>query len=480
MIRLQSFDWPRLYEIPEPTSSTFFMEGYTGPACPIPPPSLLQVPAPSATQSAPPALPPQEPSLPPVSKPKQKPHQKKAKAGPKPEEGSKPVVGSSNLAVASSVDKPSIAPQAPKGKKRKADSMVAGPKKICIVSQEFIEDSDEETPMSKSQPRVEPMPKPKSRPQVFVEIAPPSSQSEPRVDKEIQRKPPSKSQRRVGSAKPSKRLVDPAISAERLQRQNAAIEQGKYQLATTPCETCSRRLNRSIVPCAMVTSGKEAACFTCSIGKTYCNFSGRKIKDEEEGEVKIGRKRVKKTKAKQDVKMAEVNDGGPDAQMTVDLKTTGVGQSTGKGKQKLVEMSEGESFDFDVEMADLSHGEMVINETEAGITSRPDKGKARATPAIVIEPPTPTPVKISSPVLAAGMADGDAAMSNEQGKDHRHIQYIELNSKQTPYSTSTRPRLTIPLPSQEVPSWHWIFVGSVHHIPRRLIVSIFFFKYYYY
>ena len=132
-------------------------------------------------------------------------------------------------------------------------------------------------------------------------------------------------------------------------------------------------------------------------------------------------------KAKQDVKMAEVNDGGRDAQMTVDLKTTGVGQSTGKGKQKLVEMSEGESFDFDVEMADLSHGEMVINETEAGITSRPDKGKARATPAIVIEPPTLTPVKISSPVLASGMADMDAAMF-EQGKDHRHIQYIELNS----------------------------------------------------
>lgn len=343
-----------------------------------------------------------------MSKPKPKPRKKKPiKAGP-----------SNQLAVPSE-DKPTIAPQVPKGKKRKGDSIEARPKKSRIVSVEFIDDTDDDETqpklMSKSPPQVEPPPKPKSQPMVVVEIpAKPQAQSRPRVDTETETepKPKSKSRRRVGEEKPIQRLIDPILSAERLQKQNAAIDQGKYRLATTPCETCTRRLDRYIVPCAVVTSRKEAACFTCKLGKTSCDFSGKKIKEETDGEeVKIVRKKVKKPK--QDVKMGEVTE--------VDLETTEVGQSKGKGKQD-VEMSEGGKGEVDVEMnevargdTELGHGETEVTheETEVGIT--PDKGKGRATPAITIEPPTPTPVKVTRVT-----EDMDVDMTYAKGKDHRH------------------------------------------------------------
>jgi hypothetical protein len=112
-------------------------------------------------------------------------------------------------------------------------------------------------------------------------------------------------------------------------------------------------------------TGGAAACFTCNLGKTHCSFN--------DGEVKVIRKRVKKPK--QDVKMAEVSEG-----LVVDVEMTEVGQSKGTGKQDLeIVRSETTHTEVDVEMA----------EPEVGTIARPDKGKGRATPAIIVEPPTP-------------------------------------------------------------------------------------------
>jgi hypothetical protein len=55
MLRKESIDWHTVYSVQEPISPTFFMENYAGPAIPIPPSHLLQVP--TVPQSAPPTLP---------------------------------------------------------------------------------------------------------------------------------------------------------------------------------------------------------------------------------------------------------------------------------------------------------------------------------------------------------------------------------------------------------------------------------------
>ena len=128
-----------------------------------------------------------------VSKPKPKSHKKKPEASP----SNQP---KSNEAT--------LKPQAlSKGKKRKGESMEAGPKKSQIVSQEFINTMDEETeaesrlvskPKSisttdeESEAESQPVSKPKSKTEVYVDIATkPPSQLRTQADK-IEAKPKSK------------------------------------------------------------------------------------------------------------------------------------------------------------------------------------------------------------------------------------------------------------------------------------------------
>ena len=66
---------------------------------------------------------------------------------------------------------------------------------------------------------------------------------------------------------------------------------------------------------------------------------------------------------------------------------TEVGQSKGTGKDN-VEMARSEARQdtkADVEMAEVT----LRSEPKLGTIARPDKGKGRATPAIIVEPPTP-------------------------------------------------------------------------------------------
>ena len=99
--------------------------------------------------------------------------------------------------------------------------------------------------------------------------------------------------------------------------------------------------------------------------------------------MKIVRKKEKKSKGKQDVEMAEV---GHDAEHTIDVDMADkVSQTKGKGQQK---QSEGRNGSIDVEMAEVEHVE-----TKVSIGAQLETDMARATPAIVIEPPTLTPDK---------------------------------------------------------------------------------------
>ncbi|EDR02923.1 uncharacterized protein LACBIDRAFT_307794 [Laccaria bicolor S238N-H82] len=89
--------------------------------------------------------------------------------------------------------------------------------------------------------------------------------------------------------------------------------------------------------------------------------------------------------------MAEgAEDGGEEESVVVVQRPK---TKTTKQDVEMAEVSEGESFDFnsikeeDSEMVDMTSGV----DAEVDTSSRPDKGKAWATPAIVIERPTPTP-----------------------------------------------------------------------------------------
>ncbi|EDR02973.1 uncharacterized protein LACBIDRAFT_331900 [Laccaria bicolor S238N-H82] len=101
--------------------------------------------------------------------------------------------------------------------------------------------------------------------------------------------------------------------------------------------------------------------------------------------------KAKKSKAKKSERMAEgAEDRGEEESVVVvrrpKMKAT-------KQDVEMAKVSEGESFDFesikeeDSEMVDMTLGV----DAEVGTSSRPDKGKVQATPAIVIERPTPTP-----------------------------------------------------------------------------------------
>jgi len=206
--------------------------------------------------------------------------------------------------------------------------MEAGPKKSRIVSQEFINTTDEETeaesrPVSKpksisttdeeSEAESRPVSKPKSKTEVYVDIATkPPSQFRPQADKMA--KPKSKprpwAQSRQPKLESGSRLKSPPVqkkvsptTQKRRDEQNAAIQRGEFQLADSPCDTCKRRLNRHIVACAKMAKDDNATCLTCKLGKMNCSFV--KVMD---GQVKIVQK-VKKPQEKQDVTMADVSEG---------------------------------------------------------------------------------------------------------------------------------------------------------------------------
>ena len=401
----KSVNWRRIYDIPHTTTPTFLMEGYDGPSTPIPP-TLLQSPPASLPVPANSSLP---SSLLPMPTPRNGP--------PVPQQPrATPEAGPSNKSAAT---------EKPTGKKRKGDILVAGPKKTRIVSKEFIDSEDEETspkPKSKSKsrtpvestakPKSLQAPKPKSKSQPPVE-----SKSQPLVEStakpkslqvlDIPPKPKSKSQAR-GSPLPRQTPT----TQERLEAQTKAIKSGEFKLADVPCDSCTKRVDREVVPCAVVATGEKGACFTCRFGKTSCSLAAKKRKkaelekgeEKEEGEVqvKIVRKQVKKPKVeKQDVEMtvsegaedggAEkirkqvkipkttqdiemVSEGAEDALAEDDVEITEVGQEQEQVKQE------------DSEMIDLTNVE-----SDVGTPPRLDKGKGRVTPAITLQPPTPTP-----------------------------------------------------------------------------------------
>jgi hypothetical protein len=301
------------------------------------------------------------PTTAPASKPKAKRREKKPKASPSNESASA-------------------------GKKRKGDFNDAGRKKRAL-SKATIDNSDEET----GPPVIETTSMPTS--QVYVDIVTKSSsQSRPRADEP---KPPAKqplaqSQPDVIKPKPRSqsrsqggaKIMPPRATPtteERRQNQEAAILRGTYRLAEKPCDTCIRRLDRVIVPCAEVANGEVGSCFTCKLGKVTCSF----VKDLTmvDGEIKIVWKKIKKPRRKQDVKMADVFEGGKE-EPVFDVEMTEVGQNMGKGRDMV--QSKGMQGN-DVEMTEVT----LKSEPEVGII---DKGKGRATPAIIVEPPTPVKV----------------------------------------------------------------------------------------
>ncbi|EDR11387.1 uncharacterized protein LACBIDRAFT_323931 [Laccaria bicolor S238N-H82] len=401
-----SVDWNRLYAVPPTTTPMFFMEGYDGPSPPIPPitstistsansslPAQSSLPPISAdTQASSVPIPNSSlPALPPISAdtsvpipnapqrqstPEAGPAPEKKPAEPKPQQSrAKPEAGTSS------------------GRKRRGDSLDVRPRKTRIVSAQHIEESsDEETPMLK----------PNSR--NSGNTAKPRLKQQPVV--EITVKPRSKATPRVSPDTATKAALKAQASAEKLEKQNAAIKMGEYKLAIEPCIACSKRKDKQTVPCAESTSGVLAACFTCNTGKTKCSKAGgnskKKTEGEEAEEVKIvvkktkkrkakkdeeaedggekGKKKAKKSKAKKLEPMAEgAEDGGEEESVVVVRrpKTKAMKQDV-----EMAEVSEGESFDFesikeeDSEMVDMTLGV---------------DAEARATPAIVIERPTPTP-----------------------------------------------------------------------------------------
>ena len=177
-----------------------------------------------------------------------------------------------------------------------------------------------------------------------------------------------------------------------LQKLNVAIAAGKYCHAATPCHACTRRLDRNTMPCAQSITGDSASCFTCRVGKTTCSF----VQDAE-GQVKIVWKKEKKPKGK-DVEMAEV---GHDAEHAIDMD---MANEVGQTKQ-----SEGS---IDVEMAEVGHVE-----TKVGVGAQLETDMAWATPAIVIEPLTPSPDKGKGREIQPPVSEKALVIAEVQGKN---------------------------------------------------------------
>ena len=315
-----------------------------------------------------------------------------------------------------------------KGRKREGDSIEARPKKTRIISAEYIDDSDEET-VVKSESRtpagamsglkvfVEIPPKPKSKSQAPAKspapaksLAPAKSKAKPQQVTDLMRRPrfqtPLDADAKSTMTASEIRLHNSQV---RLQKLNVAIAAGKYRHAATPCHACTRRLDRNTVPCAESITGDSASCFTCRAGKTTCSFV-----QGAEGQVKIVRKREKKSKGKQDVEMAEV---GHDAEHAIDVDMADkVGQTKEKGQQK---QSEGRNGSIDVEMAEVEHVE-----TKVGIGAQLEPDMARATPAIVIEPPTPSPDKGKGREIQPPVSEKALAVAEVQGKNPFNLFFL--------------------------------------------------------
>ncbi|EDQ98411.1 uncharacterized protein LACBIDRAFT_302384, partial [Laccaria bicolor S238N-H82] len=274
-----SVDWTKMFSIPQPTTPTFFMEGYAGPSPPLPPSStdsLLPVtvptpplPVPTASSSL---LAPTKPtrrakSTDPVPAAETK-SKSKTKSGRR-----KPEAGSSAQPQSEVTPNDTAAPV--QSKKRKGDSIEARPKKTRVVSAEFINSSSDEETLKPKLESLRPVGgeakavKPKSQPH-FSRMTPSAGFSlirRPKLDPNAS--PPKTAMAALRQAK----------TAERLANQNAAIAKGNYQLADIPCEACSKRQDRDIVPCAIRSPPQQGSCFTCSTGKTTCTYAVTKKKD---------------------------------------------------------------------------------------------------------------------------------------------------------------------------------------------------------
>ncbi|EDR07688.1 uncharacterized protein LACBIDRAFT_327604 [Laccaria bicolor S238N-H82] len=304
-----SVDWTKMFSIPQPTTPTFFMEGYAGPSPPLPPSStdsLLPVtvptpplPVPTASSSL---LAPTKPtrrakSTDPVPAAETK-SKSKTKSGRR-----KPEAGSSAQPQSEVTPNDTAAPV--QSKKRKGDSIEARPKKTRVVSAEFINSSSDEETLKPKLESLRPVGgeakavKPKSQPH-FSRMTPSAGFSlirRPKLDPNAS--PPKTAMAALRQAK----------TAERLANQNAAIAKGNYQLADIPCEACSKRQDRDIVPCAIRSPPQQGSCFTCSTGKTTCTYAVTKKKDtdsEVEDEIQKGL---------QDLETATVSRG--DAQVKI-------------------------------------------------------------------------------------------------------------------------------------------------------------------
>ncbi|EDQ98563.1 uncharacterized protein LACBIDRAFT_299179 [Laccaria bicolor S238N-H82] len=236
-----SVDWTKMFSIPQPTTPTFFMEGYAGPSPPLPPSStdsLLPVtvptpplPVPTASSSLPAPTKPtrRAKSTDPVPAAEMK-SKSKTKSGRR-----KPEAGSSAQPQSEVTPNDTAAPV--QSKKRKGDSIEARPKKTRVVSAEFINSSSDEETLKPKSESLRPVGgeakavKPKSQPH-FSRMTPSAGLSlirRPKLDPD------------AGPPKTAMAALRQAKTAERLANQNAAIAKGNYQLADIPCEACSKR-----------------------------------------------------------------------------------------------------------------------------------------------------------------------------------------------------------------------------------------------
>jgi hypothetical protein len=129
---------------------------------------------------------------------------------------------------------------------------------------------------------------------------------------------------------------------------------------------------------------------------TWARYNAASSRTMRMGELKIVQKKVKKPKGKQDMKMA-ISEGWEE-EPTVDVEMTEVGQSKRTGQQDMeISGSEGRlTTEVDLEMAEVNR------RLQPEVSMIAHKGKGRATPAIMVEPPTL--VKGLTDLAQAGLA----------------------------------------------------------------------------
>ena len=261
---------------------------------------------------------------------------------------------------------------------------------------------------------VEIPPKPKSKSQAPAKSpAPAKLKAKPQQVTDLMRRPRSQTPLDELPADTKSTMMASEVwlhnSQVQLQKLNVAIAVGKYRHTAIPCHACTRRLDRNTVPCAESITGDSASCFTCRVGKATCSF----VQDAE-GQVKIVRKKEKKSKGKQDVEMAEI---GHDAEHPIDMDMADkVGQTKGKGQQK---QSEGRNGSIDMEMAEVKRVE-----TKVGIGVHLEPDMAQATPAIVIEPLTLSPDKGKGWEIQPPVSEKALVVAEVQGKNPSNLFFL--------------------------------------------------------